>query len=163
VAQAFLGTRIGCAQCHNHPLERYTQDDYYHFAGFFSRIRMERRDPKQGPTVLRIAGKDREPEQAKAPIGVNQPRTGRFLPPRPLDRTALPVRPGDDPRVPLALWMTDPKNEYFSEAMVNRLWRHYLGVGLVEPVDDLRASNPPTNPELWQALNREFVAHRFDL
>ncbi len=59
--------------------------------------------------------------------------------------------------------MTDPKNEYFSGAMVNRLWRHYLGVGLVEPVDDLRASNPPTNPELWHALNREFVAHKFDL
>jgi hypothetical protein len=163
VAQAFLGTRVGCAQCHNHPLERYTQDDYYHFAGFFSRIRMERRDSKQGPTVLRVAGKDREPEQAKAPVGVTQPRTGRFLPPRPLDRTPLEVRPGDDPRVPLAAWMTDPKNEYFSGAMVNRLWRHYLGAGLVEPVDDLRASNPPTNPELWQALNREFVSHHFDL
>src|SRR5881227_3789436 len=59
--------------------------------------------------------------------------------------------------------MTDPKNEYFSGAMVNRLWQHFLGVGLVEPVDDLRASNPPTNPELWQALNKEFVAHQFDL
>jgi hypothetical protein len=163
VAQAFLGTRIGCAQCHNHPLERYTQDDYYHFAAFFSRVRLERRDPKQGLTLLRIAGKDREPEQAKAPVGVTQPRTGRFLPPRPLDRTPVEVRPGDDPRQALAAWMTDPKNEYFSGAIINRIWRHYLGAGLVEPVDDLRASNPPSNPELWQALNEEFVAHRFDL
>ncbi len=163
VAQAFLGTRIGCAQCHNHPLERYTQDDYYRFAGFFSRLRMERRDPRQGPTVLRIAGKDREPEQARAPVGVVQPRTGRFLAPQPLDRAPLEVRPGDDPRQALAAWMTDPKNEYFSGAIVNRLWRHFLGVGLVEPVDDLRASNPPSNPELWRALNEEFVGHRFDL
>jgi hypothetical protein len=161
VAQAFLGTRVGCAQCHNHPLERYTQDDYYHFAAFFSRIHLQRRDPKQGPTVLLVAGPDGKP--SKNPVGVVQPRTGQFLKPQPLDRTPLEVGPDEDPRARLAAWMTDPKNEAFSGAMVNRLWRHFLGVGLVEPVDDLRASNPPTNPELWQALNREFVSHRFDL
>jgi hypothetical protein len=164
VAQAFLGTRIGCAACHNHPLERYTQDDYYAFAAFFSRVRLERRDPKQGPTVLRTAGRDgKEPEAAKQPVGVVQPRTGAFLTPRPLDRSAVSVKPGDDPRIPLAAWMTDPANESFSGAMVNRLWKHFLGVGLVEPVDDLRASNPPSNPALWQALNQEFVGHHFDL
>jgi hypothetical protein len=161
VAQAFLGTRIGCAQCHNHPLERYTQDDYYHFAGFFSRIKMERREPKQGPSELLVA----HPHEAssKAPAGVVQPRTGQFLKPQPLDRTPMVIAQGEDPRVKLADWITDPKNEYFSGAMVNRLWQHFLGVGLVEPVDDLRASNPPTNPELWQALNKEFVSHGFDL
>ena len=94
---------------------------------------------------------------------MTQPRTGQFLKPQPLDRSATDVKPGDDPRVTLAAWITDPKNESFSGAMVNRLWRHFLGVGLVEPVDDLRASNPPTNPELWQALNKEFVGHKFDL
>jgi hypothetical protein len=161
VAQAFLGTRIGCAQCHNHPLEKYTQDDYYHFAGFFSRVHLQRRDPKQGPTTLLVAGPDGKP--AKSPAGTVQPRTGQFLKARPLDRTPTDIAPEEDPREKLAAWMTDPKNEYFSGAMVNRLWRHFLGVGLVEPVDDLRASNPPTNPELWQALNREFVAHRYDL
>ena len=88
-----------------------------------------------------------------------QPRTGQFLKPQPLDRSAVSIPPGDDPRCKLAEWMTDPKNEYFCGAMVNRVWRHFLGVGLVEPVDDLRASNPPTNPELWPALNREFVGH----
>jgi hypothetical protein len=161
VAQAFLGTRIGCAQCHNHPLERYTQDDYYHFAGFFSRLRLQRKDPKQGPTVLLAEPSD--PNQRKAPCGVVQPRTGVFLQPRPLDRSVVEIGPGDDPRVKLAAWMTDPKNEYFSGAMVNRLWQHFLGAGLVEPVDDLRASNPPSNPELWRALNKEFVEHHFDL
>lgn len=161
VAQAFLGTRIGCAQCHNHPLERYTQDDYYHFSAFFSRIKMQRKDPKTGPTTLLVAGYDGKP--SKQPIGVVQPRTGRFLAAQPLDRTAMTLAPESDPRAALAAWMTGPKNEYFSGAMVNRLWRHFLGVGLVEPVDDLRASNPPTNPELWKALNADFVAGKYDL
>ncbi len=161
VAQALLGTRIGCARCHNHPLERYTQDDYYHFAAYFSRVRLERRDPRQGPTTLVVSAPD--PNQNKNPVGVTQPRTGQFLKPQPLDRSPTDVKPGDDPRASLAAWMTDPKNEYFSGAMVNRLWQHFLGVGLVEPVDDLRASNPPSNPELWAALNREFVTHHYDL
>jgi hypothetical protein len=161
VAQAFLGTRIGCAQCHNHPLERYTQDDYYHFAAFFSRIKMNRQDAKNGPTSLLVAGPDGKP--AKGPAGVVQPRTGQFLKPQPLDRSPVTLADTDDPRVKLADWMTNPKNEYFSGAMVNRLWKHFLGTGLVDPVDDLRTSNPPTNPELWKALNQEFVSHKFDL
>jgi len=161
VAQSFLGTRVGCAQCHNHPLEKYTQDDYYHFAAFFSRLKLERHEPKQGPTILTVGTRD--PNQAKQPVGVSQPRTGQFMKPQPLDRSSVEVKPGDDPRVRLAAWMTDPKNESFSGAMVNRIWRHYLGVGLVEPVDDLRASNPPSNPELWAALNKEFVDYKFDL
>jgi hypothetical protein len=160
-AQSFLGTRVGCAKCHNHPLEKYTQDDYYHFAAFFSRLRLERHDPKDRPTVL--FANPRDPNQAKRPVGVSQPRTGQFMKPQPLDRSPTDIKPGDDPRVRLAAWITDPKNESFSGAMVNRIWRHYLGVGLVEPVDDLRASNPPSNPELWAALNREFVGHKFDM
>ncbi|MFL5341759.1 MAG: DUF1549 domain-containing protein, partial [Gemmataceae bacterium] len=160
-AQAFLGTRIGCAQCHNHPLERYTQDDYYHFAAYFSRIRLDRKESKDGPTVLRVSGPD--PNQNKNPVGVSQPRTGKFMAPQPLDHSPLPVSPREDPRARLAAWITDSKNEAFAGAMVNRLWRHFLGVGLVEPVDDLRATNPPTNPELWQYLCREFVEHKFDL
>lgn len=212
VAQAFLGTRIGCARCHNHPLEKYTQDDYYHFAGFFSRIWLDRREPKDGPTILSIgnehltnlnrelsaaeqrlaqeksmvSGKQGdELKQAEAkvsdaqrqvdglkkrineaqgqPIGVGQPRTGKFVVARPLDRSEMNFAPGQDPRVQLAAWMTRPDNESFSGSLVNRLWRHFLGVGLVEPVDDLRASNPPSNPELWKYLNREFVEHRFDV
>lgn len=158
VAQSFLGTRIGCAQCHNHPLEKYTQDDYYHFAAYFSRLKLQRQDPKKGPTTL-VAF---DPKQTN-PVGVSQPRTGQFMKPQPLDRQPVEVTPAEDPRIKLAAWITDPKNENFSGAMVNRLWRHFFGVGLVEPVDDLRASNPPSNAELWTALNQEFVGHKFDL
>lgn len=161
VALAFLGTRIGCARCHNHPLERYTQDDYHHFAAFFSRIRLERREAKAGPTVLHVGHPDAR--QNAAPVGVVQPRTGQFLPPRPLDRSAVTVRPGDDPRVALADWVTRPDNELFAGAMVNRVWKHYLGVGLVEPVDDLRATNPPSNPALWHALIGFFRDSGYDL
>ncbi len=165
VAQAFLGTRIGCARCHNHPLERYTQDDFYHFAAFFSRLRLQRQDPKKGPTTLLLAGAaTREPHLDKQKVGVTQPRTGQFLEPRPLDRSKIAaVRPGEDPRLPLVNWITSPKNDNFAGAMVNRIVRHYLGVGLVEPVDDLRPSNPPSNPALFAALIREFVRSKYDL
>src|SRR6202020_841540 len=93
-AQTFLGVRIGCAQCHNHPLERYTQDDYYHFAAFFSRIQFKRQDPKNGPTTLLIAGLDGKP--AKGAVGVVQPRTGLFLKAQPLDRSAVTIAESDD-------------------------------------------------------------------
>jgi hypothetical protein len=161
IAQAFLGTRIGCAKCHNHPLERYTQDDFYHFAAYFSRVKLERKEAKTGPTVLKVSHPDQN--QNKNPVGVSQPRTGMFMKAQPLDRTRRDAEPGSDPRAELARWITDPDNEYFTGAMVNRLWRHYMGVGLVEPVDDLRATNPPTNPALWAALNKAFVAKKFDL
>jgi hypothetical protein len=161
VAQAFLGTRIGCAQCHNHPLEKYTQDDYYHFAAFFARIRLDRQNPQVGVSVLHIGHRDPQRNQEKP--GVIQPRTGQFLLPQPLDRSPMRIEPGEDPRVKLAAWMTDPKNEWFSGAMVNRVWRHYLGVGLVEPVDDLRASNPPSNPALWKALTEYFVQSNYSI
>jgi hypothetical protein len=159
-AQTFLGARIGCAQCHNHPLEKYTQDDYYHFSGYFSRIKLDRKDPKTGPTTLTSSMPDLN--QNKSPIGVTQPRTNKFLAPQPLDRAQMKIEPGTDPRSILADWITDPKNEYFAGAMVNRIWAHYFNVGLVEPVDDLRDSNPPTNPELWKALIKEFVAKKYD-
>ena len=213
VAQTFLGSRIGCAKCHNHPLERFTQDDYYHFAAFFSRISLRRVDPMNGvsallaetkeefeqqkkiseiekaiagiePTLVKLDGealaaaaKD-ETEQKKKLAEANkrlvqirnekkpgafQPRTKKMMAPQPLDRSPIETRPGDDLRQQLATWITDPSNKNFSGAMVNRLWQHFMGVGLVEPVDDLRASNPPTNPELWAALNREFVSHGYDL
>ncbi len=159
-AQTFLGVRIGCAQCHNHPLEKYTQDDYYHFAGFFSRIRLERKDPKVAPTKLTASLAD--VKQNNKPVGVSQPRTGKFVVPQALDRTALAIAPDQDPRAVLADWITNPKNEFFAGAMVNRIWAHYMNVGLVEPIDDLRESNPPSNPELWKALVKEFVGKKYD-
>jgi hypothetical protein len=213
VAQAFLGSRIGCAKCHNHPLEKTTQDDYYHFAAFFSRVSLKRVDPMTGATALVAESKDEmdqrkritemekslseqdfalehlageELDKARKKVaeqgkkiedankqlvemrikkkpGVIQPRTKKMMVPQPLDRSMVDFKAGEDPRVVLAKWITDPANENFSGAMVNRLWKHFMGVGLVEPVDDLRASNPPTNPQLWQTLNKEFVASGYDL
>ncbi|MFM7055646.1 MAG: DUF1549 domain-containing protein [Planctomycetota bacterium] len=201
VAQAFLGTRIGCARCHNHPLERYTQDDYYHFVAFFTRLALQRRSPDDGETSLQVATRHvlnlrqqlseqqaklqqspslAEDEQLRirqriseleqeiernmqAPVTVRQPRTGAQLPPRHLDRSPIEIAPGEDPRIPFVRWMTAPANRAFSGAMVNRLWKHFLGTGLVEPVDDLRATNPPSNPALWNYLNDEFVQSDFDL
>lgn len=211
VAQSFLGTRLLCAKCHNHPDERYTQDDYYHFAAYFSRISLDRQAPAKGPTALSVMGpEEREArkrvEQAekdlvrfsappdekseeeskktagavdqkakqiadarkqvedarKKPVRISQPRTRKQLDPQPLDRTAVAVKQDEDPRKPLVDWMTDPGNEYFSGSMVNRVWKHFMGAGLVEPVDDLRPSNPPTNPELWRHLTGDF-AKDFDL
>jgi Protein of unknown function (DUF1549)/Protein of unknown function (DUF1553)/Bacterial Ig-like domain (group 2) len=161
VAQAFLGARIGCAKCHNHPLERYTQDDFYHFAAFFSRVKLDRKEAKSGDTTLRISHPDAN--ENKKPVGVVQPRTGQFLKPQPLDRSLPTMYPGRDPRLALADWVTNPANDAFAGAMVNRIWRHYFSVGLVEPVDDLRATNPPTNPALWKELNQEFVRSGYDL
>jgi hypothetical protein len=201
VAQAFLGTRIGCARCHNHPLERYTQDDYYHFASFFSRLALQRRNLDDGETSLQIATRhvlnlrqqlseqqtkfqqpqllsaderarieqriselEKEIEQnLHAAVTVRQPRTGSMLPPRHLDRSPVDIPPGTDPRQQLVTWMTSPDNRHFSGAMVNRLWRHFLGTGLIEPVDDLRATNPPSNAKLWEYLNDQFVQSDFDL
>ncbi len=161
VAQAFLGVRIGCARCHNHPLERYTQDDFYHFSAFFTRIKLDRKDPKVGTTVLKVSHNDTT--QNKQPVQVRQPRTNKMLPPQVLDRSAVSVSTLDDPRAKLAEWITDAKNQQFSGAMVNRVWKHFLGVGLVEPVDDLRATNPPSVPAVWKALTDEFVARKYSL
>lgn len=208
VAQSFLGTRIGCAQCHNHPLERFTQDDYYHFAAFFSRIKFERQGPAQGPTTLFVGtneqaqllkqiknherqiskleasnpaadektqkqldeqrkqladARKRLDEQKPRPVTAHQPRTNKQLAAQPLDRVETTVDPTSDPRIMLADWMTKPTNAAFSGNMVNRLWKHFFNVGLVEPVDDLRPSNPPSNAALWQHLNEEFVASGFNL
>lgn len=212
VAQAFLGTRIGCARCHNHPLEKYTQDDFYHFAAFFSKVQMKRSDPEKGGTMLKVGTREEEEQQkrldeaekalreatnamaraesdeiekarkkmadqrkkleearlqlqkvsAKMPT-VMQPRTRKPMQPQPLDRTPFEFEPGQDPRERLVDWMTDPKNPHFSGTMVNRLWKHFMGVGLVEPVDDLRISNPPSNPELWKLLNTEFVRSGYNV
>jgi len=159
MAQSFLGTRIGCAQCHNHPLEKYTQDDFYRFSGFFSRLRLDRKDPKDGTTTLFANLKE---DEQKRPLGVSQPRTGEFLSPRPIDRANIVTNKDTDPRLALANWMTDPANDSFHGALVNRVWKHFMGMGLVEPVDDLRSSNPPSNKELWAYLKTEFIKSKCD-
>ncbi len=166
-AQALLGTRIACAKCHNHPLERYTQDDYYGMAAFFSRVKLDGKMTDLGPAVdLGVSGRRRRGGGAGADgskVGVNQPRTGQFLPPRPLDRSTVTLESGQDPRAALASWMTAPTNRLFARAIVNRVWKRCFAVGLVEPVDDLRATNPASNEPLLDALCDDLIAHKYDL
>jgi hypothetical protein len=153
-AQLFLGVRLGCAKCHHHPFEKYGQDDYYSFASFFARV------GSKGSQEFGLFGGE-SVVMVRAGGEVSNPRTGRVLKPKPLDGPET-----DDPldrRAALARWLTSPKNEYFAKSVVNRYTAYLLGRGLVDPVDDLRATNPPSNPELMDALARHFVASGFDL
>ena len=151
-AQLFLGTRVSCANCHNHPYEKMTQDDYWGMAAFFSRLGVKQGEVSSENAVF--VRKDGE---------TRQPRTGKIVKPKGLGGPEYQQVRGEDPRAKLADWMAEPTNPYFSRALVNRIWAHYLGVGLVEGVDDMRLTNPPSNPALLDALAKDFVTHKFDL
>ncbi len=156
VAQLFLGVRIGCARCHNHPGERWTQDDYYGLAAFFARVRY-----RNGPFFVQIY--DKEETVYEARLGeVVHPRTGKTMPPRFLGGAVASLAPTEDRREVLARWLTSPGNPFFARNAVNRIWYHLFGQGIVEPVDDFRGSNPPCNEELLDALAADFVRHGFD-
>ena len=153
-SQLFLGTRLTCAQCHHHPFEKYSQDDYYSFAAFFARTGLKSSQEfgifgGERVVVIRTGGE------------VNQPRSGKRMPPKPL--VAEPVDHPLDRRIALAEWMTSSTNQAFARATANRYVSHLLGRGLVEPVDDLRATNPPTNPAMLQMLADDFVKNGFNL
>jgi hypothetical protein len=150
-SQAFLGTSITCARCHNHPLEKWTQNQYYGFANLFSRVRV-----KNGKT----AGND----IVAASFGdVLHPLNGKAIPPQPLDGEVAADAPGADRRAALADWLTAPQNPYFTRAIVNRVWKNFMGRGLVEPVDDLRLTNPATNEPLMEALCLDLSEQGYDL
>ena len=156
VAQAFLGVRIQCAQCHHHPTERWSQADYFGLAAVFSRVgRKGGFADAEVPTDEIIYLKERG--------DVVHPRTGGFLKPRPLGGTEFALGLHDDPRGSLARWMTSADNPFFARTMVNRLWAHFLGRGIVHPIDDARSTNPPSNPELLDALAQDFIASGFDV
>jgi hypothetical protein len=157
-AQVFLGMRLQCARCHHHPFERWSQDDYYGFAAFFARI------GRKPVLTSRWQGRPVEEAIFAARAGsVSNPKTGQVLPPKGLGAEVVPVASTEDPRQKLVDWMADPKNPYFARALVNRYWAHFFGRGIVEPMDDMRLTNPPSNPELLDALAADFVASRFDL
>ncbi len=155
--QAFLGLSIGCAKCHNHPLEKWTNDQYYAMANLFARVRAkgwggETRDGDSIRTVLVLDRGD-----------LIQPLRGKPQPPAPLDAKPLAMESTADRREYLAQWMTSPDNPYFTRAIVNRVWASYFGIGIVNAVDDMRASNPASNPLLMDALCEHLVKHRYDL
>jgi hypothetical protein len=148
----FLGLSLTCARCHNHPIEKWTQDQYWALANLFSRVAQKNGDRPGEVIVYDLPSGD-----------VPHLRRGIPMPPAPPDGPALDLSDPRNRREYFAAWLTSPDNPYFARALVNRVWRHFLGRGLVEPEDDLRLTNPPTNPELLDALTRDFVQHRFDV
>ncbi|HVJ79974.1 MAG TPA: DUF1549 domain-containing protein [Planctomycetia bacterium] len=152
VSTAFMGMPLNCCRCHNHPLEKWTNDQYFGFLNLVSRTR-QKSGPGDGNIVVFA---DRNGD-------IVQPLTGKIRSPQPLD--GAPIR-GDDPsdrRRALADWLTSPSNPYFTRAIVNRVWANYLGVGLVEKVDDLRLTNPASNEKLLTALAKHLTEKKYDL
>ena len=148
----FMGTSINCAKCHNHPMEKWTNDQYYAMAGLFARVRAKNGDAAGETVVFHAASGD-----------LSQPLTGRPQPPRPLEGNPLPPDFAGDRREHLADWLCSPSNPYFARAVANRVWANFLGVGLVEAVDDMRETNPPSNEKLMAALADHLVKNNFDL
>ena len=153
-SQVFLGVRITCAKCHHHPFEKWSQDDYYGMAAFFSRL------GTKNSQEFGLFGRE-QVVYLKATGEQTHPRKGGVVPPHPLD--GPPMNDPIDRRVKLAEWMTAPSNPFFAKNIVNRFWAYLMGRGLVEPIDDMRATNPASNPELLDALAKDFIASKFDL
>lgn len=157
VSQLFLGVRLECAKCHHHPFEVYGQEDFYSFAAYFARL------GRKGTGVSPPISGSEEFIYVSDKGEVKHPLTNEVLDPKPLYGSAETIEVGQDPRVVLAAWMTSSENRKFAQTMANRVWADLMGNGLVEPVDDLRATNPASNPELLDHLGEYFVEHNFDL
>ena len=150
--QAFLGLSINCAKCHNHPMEKWTNNQYYQMANLFARVR-QKNGANAGDAIIFVANAG----------DLEQPLTGKPQPPAPLDGAPLPMDSPEDRRVPLANWLVSRDNPYFSRAIANRIWANFMGVGLVEAVDDLRVTNPASNEKLLSALAKYLGEQQFDL
>lgn len=152
-AQLFLGLRIQCARCHHHPFEKWSQDDYYGFSAFFSRVGKKNGDSPREQRVFHNEGA----------ATAQNPRSGNSLKPTGLGSPALDIAADRDPRHFLVDWMSSKENPFFAYAVANRYWKHFFDRGIVEPEDDMRATNPPSNPELLNALAQHFISSGFDL
>jgi hypothetical protein len=154
--QAFLGLTLTCARCHNHPMEKWTQTDYYGFANLFARVAMKEDGgaSAKGDTVTIVSTTDGD---------VLHPRLGVAMPPRPLDGVPMASHAREDRRAYVAKWLTSPANTQFARTIVNRVWANFFGRGLVHPFDDLRYTNPASNEPLLAALSAELVAGGYDL
>lgn len=150
VAQVFMGIRTQCAQCHNHPFDRWTMDDYYGFTAFFAQIGRKTSEDYRQLLVFNGGGGE-----------VNHPIGGAVVPPKFLGGD-VPDVAGKDRREVLANWLTSDENPFFAKSIANRIWAHYTGVGIVSPVDDFRASNPPSNPELLEELTKKLIEYKYD-
>lgn len=162
-ARLFLGVRLQCARCHNHPYDRWTQDDYYSWAAVFGRIDYQIVSNKRRDRLDKHEFNGEQVVLIKDAGEVKNPRTGADAEPKFLGAFSPPLHPIEDRLAPLAEWLATPDNELFVGSQVNFVWYHLLGRGLVEPIDDFRLTNPPSNPALLDALSRDFAASGFDL
>ncbi|MDA0834426.1 MAG: DUF1549 and DUF1553 domain-containing protein [Planctomycetota bacterium] len=153
VAQLFLGVRMQCAQCHHHPFERWSQDDYYSLVAFFSQVGRKPSGTRGEDLIFHKRGI----------ATANNMKSGLALKPAALGDEIPSITADEDPRLKLADWMSSPTNSFFAKALVNRYWKHFFQRGLIEPEDDIRDTNPPTNPALLTALEQHFIASGFDL
>jgi hypothetical protein len=151
--QVFLGIRLLCAKCHDHPFEKWVQRDYYGMSAFFTQV-SRKTGKRQGDLVI---------FRNESPAQAGHPKTGEILNPKYLDAQTVPVSGQADARKLLADWMTRMDNPFLARATVNRLWSHLFGKGIIDPVDDIRSSNPAVNEPLLDALAKDFVAHDFDV
>jgi len=159
-SQVFLGLRLACAQCHHHPYEKWSQDDYWGIAAFFGHLG-RKINPVPG-------GFQNQPDLVLTVFnrptgGVANKRTGQPAVMKPLDSEPTKLKPGDDPRQKLVDWMVDVKNPFFARAVANRYWAHFFGRGIVDPLDDMRVTNPASNPELLDALAKDLTDHKYSL
>ena len=155
-SQLFLGIRLDCAKCHQHPFEVYGQHDFYSFAAFFSRVGFK------GTGLSPPISGGEETVLVKSSGDVKHPLTGKALTPKILRGSEVPISEGDDPREKLVDWMVSESNPTFAHVAVNRVWAELFGVGIVDPVDDLRATNPPSNPQLLDQLATHFRSIGFN-
>ncbi len=161
-AQVFLGQRLACAQCHHHPYEKWSQDDYWGLAAYFGRV--GRKDIVKPTRDLSNNGNGKtQSYYVKSTGSVTNKRSGKPAIMKPLDGEPIEVGTEDDPRAKLVDWMVDVKNPFFAKAVANRYWAHFLGRGIVDPLDDMRVTNPPSNPELLDALAKDLVENKFSL
>jgi hypothetical protein len=152
VSVAFLGMSVNCAKCHNHPMEKWTNDQYFAFANLFSRVRQKNGSQPNERVIYADTTGD-----------LVQPLRGKPQPPTPLDGQPISLTSSIDRRVPMAKWLTAPENPYFARSITNRVWKNFLGVGLVESVDDLRMTNPASNEKLLSEAAAYLVKNNFDL
>ena len=161
VSQVFMGQRMACAQCHHHPYEKWSQDDYWGVAAFFGRV---------GFKTVQTPGVSNQNQQNQKQVlfvrtagNVQNKRTGQTAPLKTLDGDPMTASADEDPRQKFADWMTSPKNPFFAKTVANRYWAHFFGRGIVDPLDDMRVTNPPSNPELLDALAQNLVDNKFSL
>lgn len=151
VAQVFMGMRIQCSQCHNHPFDRWTLNDYYGFMAFFTQIGRKQTDTPEGTIIFNSKG-----GEAKHPV------TNAVMKPKFLGGIEPEIKPGEDRRAIMAKWLASPENPYFARNLANITWTHFLGVGIIDPVDDVRVSNPAANPELLDMLGKKLTEYNYD-